>query len=112
LRYPADRRAQKLGVVLRYLEQRIETMLADGDAAAAEAPPPLNLGPEPNATPAPEAACDIMAEIENELFASVPALAVEPPASPATRSAPHPPPGDRLAALHAMSDEERIALFT
>jgi hypothetical protein len=112
LRDPADRRAQKLGVVLRYLERRIETMLAGGGATAAEAPPPVDIVPESAAAPTREAAPDIMAEIENELFASVPAPAIEPPVPPVARSTPHPPPGDPLAALHAMSDEERIALFT
>ena len=117
LRDPADRRAQKLGVVLRYLERRIETMLAGGGATAAEAPPPVDVVPESAAAPAREAAPDIMAEIENELFVSVPALAgpvpaIEPPAHPAARPTQHPPPGDPLAAFHAMSDEERIALFT
>jgi hypothetical protein len=117
LRNPADRRAQKLGMVLRYLEHRIEAMLAGGGANAAEAPPPANAVPAPDPVPAHEAARDITAEIESELFASVPAppapaSAIEPPAPAAARPTPQPLPGDPFAALRAMSDEERIALFT
>ena len=104
LRDPADRRAQRLGEALRYLEQRLETMLA-GPAAAvnvpsvevtAEAPAPL------------EDAHDVMAEIESELFATVPAPAPEPQAL----APPQPQPTDPLAALRALSEEELIALFT
>jgi hypothetical protein len=50
-----------------------------------------------------------MEEIENELFANVPAPAAPAPAAQPT---PQPQPRDPLAALRAMSDEERIALFT
>ena len=112
LRNPADRRVQKLGVVLRYLEQRIETMLAGGAANAAEAPPPVDVVPRPDAASAHDAARDITAEIENELFASVPAPTIESPARPTAQPTPQPQPVDPLAALRAMSDEERIALFT
>jgi hypothetical protein len=115
LRNPADQRAQRLAEVLRYLEQRIETML-DGCAASAnassmpaEAPPPADVVPGPDAALAHEGARDVMEEIENELFANVPAPA-EP--APAGRPTPQPRPADPFAALRAMSDEERIALFT
>jgi hypothetical protein len=115
LRNPAGQRAQRLAEVLRYLEQRLETMLDDGAASAnapstpAEAPPPADVVPGPDAATAPLGARDVMEEIENELFANVPAPAAPAPAAQPT---PQPHPRDPLAALRAMSDEERIALFT
>src|SRR5437763_4216701 len=50
LRHPSDRRASRLGEALRYLEQRLEAMLAGSAAAVnissvevtAEPPPPLD----------------------------------------------------------------------
>ena len=49
-----------------------------------------------------------MAEIESELFATVPAPEIEPQAL----APPRPQPTDPLAALCALSEEELIALFT
>ena len=116
LRDPADRRAQRLGEALRYLEQRLETMLTDSAAAVnvasvavtAEALAPLDSVPAPDAAPVPGDAHDVMAEIESELFATVPAPAPEPQAL----APPQPQPTDPLAALRALSEEELIALFT
>jgi hypothetical protein len=59
---------------------------------------------------------DITADIEEELFETPPVFvpsASPPPAAPTRRPAmPQPRPGDPFAALKALSDEERIALFT
>jgi hypothetical protein len=101
LRDPNDGRARKLAEVLRYLEQRIDSMLdarPDGaePAIAAVPPPPspAEIVPEPLA---PEPPAD-----------RLPAVEIEFDPMPMNR----PPVRDPLAALRAMSDEERIALFT
>jgi hypothetical protein len=148
LRDPGDRRAQKLGEILPYLEQRVDAMLAStaeqakapeqagassagGETAAADAASEPELADfllEPLPTPSRgsiEGSSDTMAsrasphdnmaDIEQELFAAPPTSVATPvtrPAPPAQRPAPQPKLGDPLAALNAMSDEERIALFT
>jgi hypothetical protein len=115
LRDPADRRAQRLGEALRYLQQRLEAMLAGSAAAVnvasvavtAEPPAPFDPVPTPDAAPMPGDAYDVMAEIESELFATVPARAIEPQVLASTQ----PQPTDPLAALRTLSEEELIALF-
>src|SRR2546430_7668594 len=81
LRERSARRASGWGEALRYLEQRLEVMLAGSAAAVnissvevtAEPPPPLDPVPAPHAAAALGDAHDVMAEIESELFATVPA---------------------------------------
>ena len=80
LRDPADRRAQKIGEVLQYLEARIEAMLAScaPTAEAAKAHVRVNGGGEPQAEPpAPEAIFAVDAR------AVKPRSAVASPAMPA-----------------------------
>jgi len=99
LRDPGNVRARRLAEVLRTLEQRIDAMLdapAEPEAMAAE---PLPAPPEP--IPAMPADCEPVVEIE---LAAAPVD--DPPASPLPGRA------DPLAALKAMSDAERIALFS
>ena len=184
LRDPADRRAQKIGQVLQYLEARIEAMLAScaPPAEAAKAHAPVNGVGEPQAEPpAAEAilavdaraakprsavalpampaeldpAADVEpadflleplpdldsagrplppaadfsgppresspplpSEVDNELFGGVSDEAVAPAPvataepQPAAAAMPRAAPSDSLAALMAMAEEERIALFT
>lgn len=190
LRDPGDRRAQKLGEALRYLERRIDSMIEStaerAKVASAQVPArPLDSSqqplseahptdaagePEPAdflfeplptplrdrvsaesktvAAPTPEPApVDATANIDDGLFATltapVPEAAPTLPAplqsatiglpiesTPATtisstlqrpsdspswspaKPMPRPTPSDPLAALNAMSDDERIALFT
>jgi hypothetical protein len=84
-------------------------------SAAGQSLAPL---PEPAIAPAgqPANVAPVVAALQEE--SSSPAMAVaqapSPPAAsrPAPRSMPRPPPNDPLAPLKAMSDEERIALFT
>jgi hypothetical protein len=93
LRDPSNGRARKLAEVLCTLEQRIDSMLD----APVEAATPLPAPPEPVA----EAPGDVAAAVEIELEAL-----------PVDHTPERLPPSDPLAALKAMSDEERIALFT
>jgi hypothetical protein len=185
LRDPADRRAQKIGEVLQYLEARIEAMLAScaptaeavkaharvngvgepqpeppaaeailpvdaraakprsavvSPAMPAELDPPAAgvepadflLEPLPDldsadrplprvanfSGPPPESSPPLPSEVDNELFGGVSdeAIAPAPVATaepqPAAAAMPRAAPSDSLAALMAMAEEERIALFT
>jgi hypothetical protein len=95
LRDASNRRARKLAEVLRTLEQRIDAMLD----APVEAPVTAAL-PAP-AEPVAEAPGAVVPAVEIELEP----IAVDHPPEPL-------PPPDPLAALKAMSDAERIALFS
>ena len=139
LRDPGDRRVRKLSDVLQYLEHRIEVLLdslgtaprtseSDGTETAASrppergaiadalqsAPPPSRpgrillrpLAPRSDPPVAPrQQAPPLMARPEDPPG--------RPPAAPDTEStAAVPIAEDPLAALDAMSEEERLALFT
>ena len=140
LRNPNDGRAQKLGEVLRSLEQRIDVMLSsaseppasDGsdDRPATESAAALPAAVLPFAEPEPSPAEAV--EAEAAAAAPEPPPAPEPsPAPPPVAAesedfllAPLPLPGasaapapsksatDPLAALRALTPHERIALFT
>ncbi len=113
LRDPNDYRAQKLGSVLQHLERRIDAMLADAAVARERAPlealaaartgdrsPPADNGHDPDAIQAAAAEAAAGGDVAQG------ATGLEP------LVAPKPAPSDPLAALMAMSDEERIALFS
>jgi hypothetical protein len=89
---PSDRRARRLGEALQYLERRIGAML-DAKAAGAE----VSTG---------SAAAGDGADAH---AGTATAVAQRAPASPLASGA---MAGDPLAALKAMSEEERLALFT
>jgi hypothetical protein len=134
LRYPGDRRAQKLAEVLAYLEARIGGMI---EACAPAAPQELRTGTrdfgiELLATPAAETAD--ANNMRHEAAAAPGAVGADTPAPSLTRAALQnvselttatpapaaqskssstlPPLSDPLATLRTLSDEERIALFT
>ncbi len=99
LRDPSNGRARKLAEVLRTLEQRVDSML---DAAPEVAEPAFAALP----TPSPPAA---VFEVPIDR-APAPEIELDPlPAAPLPDVL---LPVDPLAALKALSNEERIALFT
>jgi hypothetical protein len=101
LRNPNDGRAQKLGEVLRSLEQRIDVMLSaaseppasDGsdDRPAVESAAALPAAVLPFAEPEPTPADAVEAEPASDQLDLDP-LAVEQRAAPAAAAAPEPPP--------------------
>ena len=132
LRNPADRRARKLGDVLHYLERRIDAMLescAESDADRDEgeltrwsAWPVADLAPSPPASQvlrlAPQPSISLLAGPEGgktgEPGGEMQAVSAPAPsqAHAATQAASLPGAGDPLAPLQALSEVERIALFT
>jgi hypothetical protein len=125
LRDPSNGRARKLAEVLRTLEQRVDAMLAAPEVAE---PPAAAVLPTPSPVEAlPEPAIELdPIPVEPLLAEPIPVEAqsddvrpIEPPARDPSPidflpAAPLPvtPPADPLAALKAMSSEERLALFT
>jgi hypothetical protein len=136
LRDPTDRRAHKLAEVLQYLEHRIDAILEssaagdsgrDGGAADADLSPwpdwPANLAPNPPASEVlrlpPQPSISLLTGPERGGDAGEPSgerQAVPAPAAleagPAAGGAPPPLASDPLAPIKAMSEAERIALFT
>jgi len=113
----APTRAAKLSKLLDLLEQRLDAM---AEAQPAEgAPPHLAVVPPPEEPelpiPAPESA-------PARAIALVPVAAAEPQLAPAESAVPPPPevaepavaapPSGPLAAILALSEDERLALFT
>jgi hypothetical protein len=140
LRDPTDRRACKLGEVLHYLEHRIDAMLQScaesgtdrdpGEAAGPGQPqwstwPPADLAPGPPASEVlhllPQPSISLLAGPEGHLpgktaepggrTQAVPAPAAAPARAGAEGALPL-PADDPLAPLKAMSEAERIALFS
>src|SRR5262245_38177923 len=116
LRDPSNGRAHRLAEVLRTLEQRIDSMLdavtAPGPVSALPATPsPVEASAEPPSDPPPAPPPD--SGLDPAPAAPLPvaplpvAAIVAEPREVAAR-----PLDDPLAALKAMSNEERIALFT
>jgi hypothetical protein len=130
LRDTSDGRLQQLNEVIGHLERRIQEM-AESPADHRKAPrsPEVSTEPEPGdfllellpsagcesaqavaiATPAQLPLDDVAVSLDHELFAPTPPAAAA--SSPRTEMVP-PSASDPLAALNAMSDEEKIALFT
>jgi chemotaxis protein CheZ len=129
-------RTRKVIQVLRYLEGRINAMIniwgldgamaaeaerAKGDAApvAPAEPPAAMRAPEPDVK-AEREAVESEGEVEAEPRPEPEVAAAEPepvapplqPAADTSRPAARPAPGDPLAAITALSYEEKIALFT
>jgi len=134
---PTDRRARKLSEVLHYLEHRIDAMLercTDGTAAGREADPgPLEppAGPDPSpwsiwppAEPARAPTVEALilrpqpsiSLLGRSVEPADPAPATPPPFATDARAAAEEarplPASDPLAPLKAMSEVERLALFT
>jgi hypothetical protein len=132
LRDPSNGRARKLAEALRALEQRVDAMLAAPEiaepaVAVLPTPSPVEAVPEPPIEPAPDPAIELdPLPVEPLLAEPVPVEAqpvdvrpIEPPVDDVSPidflpAAPLPvtPTVDPLAALKAMSSEERLALFT
>jgi hypothetical protein len=134
LRDPADRRAHKLAEVLTYLEARIGSMInacapaviPPGSAAQGSEPGLPDIEADLFETPAETASATVLAneadatDVGTEASAPAPTpVVVQGAARIAVPTAPSKSPpmsfrplGDPLTALRALSDEERIALFT
>jgi hypothetical protein len=114
--------AESLAGAIREIEQ--ELFVAAPEDAASDAPveqPPLQPKPprEPIQQPAAPAGAMVVAIPEQipltTAAVTAPTLAIAPlvaPLRPIAKPMPRPAPSDPLAALRAMSDEERIALFS
>jgi hypothetical protein len=83
--------------------------VAMAEGAVASEPPPVDDVPPAPPEPAP---APVVATAASEPVGAAPVLPIGQVSSPVVRQMPRPPSNDLLRALAAMTDAERIALFT
>jgi hypothetical protein len=110
LRRPTHRRSQRLSEILQDLERRIGTML-EGSSDRLR---PVLASTVEIAAPAEVTALPMRAVIDAHGTVAAASVAPAPPTLEAIAGAPASPPasGNPLAVLAAMSEDERIALFS
>jgi hypothetical protein len=112
---PAAAKAQKLAALLDLLERRIDAM-AEAKPAEPGGPSAATAGGDARPDNAPEPPRTHLAVVprpdEPELPIPSPAGAPAPKVVAPAEKAPAPPLADPLAAIMALSEDERLALFT
>jgi hypothetical protein len=106
LHNPGDRRAPKLAEMLGHLERRIAAML---DTSTTGSVPSADTGSQPEP---PRIAAPLPADFLLDPLTAVSASTTPAPSAPSDATASRAPVSRGMAALHATSDEERVALFT